>query len=366
MLRTRQVDRPTGDPPPMTSSSSLRDASGALPTVAAMPVCEFTDGLDLDQVLLVRSADVRCGRDGRRFAKAAVGDRTGTVPALVWEGVDEAVDLLVPGEAVRITGRFEVHPRHGAQIVVSAVRAAAAGSYDPAALHDGPARPLPQLVAALRALVDTVRDGHLHALLERMLGNGSPTWPPYRDAPAAKRYHHAYRHGLLEHSLAVAESVSAVSATFPDVDRDLAITGALLHDIGKLEAYTSASASLTIDMTDAGRLLGEIPLGYYRVRREIESLPAFPAHTAQALLHIILSHHGALEHGSPVIPATREATLVHFLDNLSGRLGSFDRLQKELAAGDTWSAFDRVIGRQAYFDPPAPREAPASTAAHAA
>ena len=102
-------------------------------------------------------------------------------------------------------------------------------------------------------------------------------------------------------------------------------------------------------MTDVGKLQGEIPLGYYRIRRLIEDLPGFPDHLAGAVLHIILSHHGALEHGSPVVPCTREATLVHMIDNLGGRLGSFDRLEKELPQGSQWSAFDRALGGGAFF-----------------
>ena len=110
-------------------------------------------------------------------------------------------------------------------------------------------------------------------------------------------------------------------------------------------------------MTDAGRLQGEIPLGYYRVRRLIDAIDGFDAGTAEAVLHIILSHHGSLEHGSPVVPCTREATLVHFCDNLGGRLGSFDRLEKELPNGERWSRFDRAIGGGAYFpDAPAVQE----------
>jgi 3'-5' exoribonuclease len=137
----------------------------------------------------------------------------------------------------------------------------------------------------------------------------------------------------------------------------VAVTGALLHDIGKLEAYTDDAH--IIDLTDAGRLQGEIPLGYYRVRRTIEEADGFPPELAQAVLHIILSHHGSLEHGSPVVPCTREATLVHMIDNLGGRLGSFDRLEKELAAGERWSGFDRAIGGGAYFGgrEPAPADA---------
>src|SRR5436190_491202 len=93
---------------------------------------------------------------------------------------------------------------------------------------------------------------------------------------------------------------------------------------------------LAIDMTDLGKLQGEIPLGYYRIRRAIEDLPGFPERLAAAVLHIILAHHGTLEHGSPVVPCTREATLVHMIDNLGGRLGSFDRLEKELPDGSRW------------------------------
>ncbi len=125
------------------------------------------------------------------------------------------------------------------------------------------------------------------------------------------------------------------------------MTGALLHDIGKLEAYTEDLQN--IDLTDAGRLHGEIALGYYRIRRTIEDIEGFPPELAQAVGHIILSHHGTLEHGSPVLPCTREATLVHMIDNLGGRLGSFDRLERTLAPGRRWSQFDRAIGGGAFF-----------------
>jgi 3'-5' exoribonuclease len=201
----------------------------------------------------------------------------------------------------------------------------------------------------LRGLVATVQDGHLRALLDRVLGPHSETWEQYRRAPAAKLYHQAYIHGLLEHSLTVAQGVALLSGTFPGLDRDVAVTGALLHDIGKLEAYTADPGA--IDLTDVGRLHGEIPLGYYRIRRAMEDVPGFPADTARAVLHIILSHHGSLEHGSPVVPCTREAWLVHMVDNLGGKLGSFDRLEKELPPGAAWAPFDRGVGASAYFGP---------------
>jgi 3'-5' exoribonuclease len=329
----------------------LPESSVHAPTFRDVLVRDLTDGSPVDQVLLVKDVETRRKRDGGEYLRLTLGDRTGSLCAMVWDDVAEVRELARAGAAVHVAGRFSVHPRYGTQLGLHALREAAPGSYDPAALQDGPPRPAATMEADLRELVGTVQHAHLRALLERVLGEGTESWSAYRAAPAAKHFHQAYAHGLLEHSLSVAQGVSAISATFPGIDRDVAVTGALLHDIGKLEAYAAEGGS--IDMTDAGKLQGEIPLGYYRIRREIEQIPGFPAQTAQAVLHIILSHHGALEHGSPVVPCTREATLVHFLDNLGGRLGSFDRLEKELAAGQSWSSFDRGIGSSAYFGRPA-------------
>jgi 3'-5' exoribonuclease len=312
-------------------------------------VREFEDGFDIDQVLLVRSAEARSKRDGGEYLRLTLGDRTGAVVAMVWDDVERLRPVCPAGAPVRVAGRYRVHPRYGPQLELRSLRDADPGTFSLAELCDGPPRAAELMESDLRQLVATIQEPHLRELLERVLGEGTPTWELYRCAPAAKHYHQAYRHGLLEHCLSVAQGVSAISATFPGIDRDVAVTGALLHDIGKLEAYTTDPTA--IDMTDAGKLQGEIPLGYYRIRREIEEIAGFPPRLAEALLHIILSHHGQLEHGSPVVPCTREATLVHFLDNLGGRLGSFDRLEKELPVGSAWSSFDRALGSSAFFGP---------------
>ena len=225
-------------------------------------------------------------------------------------------------------------------------------NYRCAAMPSVHTRTAEQMETGLRELIATVQDQHLAGLLERMLGRHAATWRRFRDAPAAKRYHHAYRHGLLEHTLLVAQSVSALAAIFPGVDRDIALTGALLHDVGKLDTYRQTGDG--IEMTDDGRLHGEIPLGYARIRDEISTDADFPPRLAQALLHVILSHHGSLAHGSPVVPCTREATLVHMADNLGSKLGSFDRVQRELQAGQHWAGYDNGIGAVAYFGCPGP------------
>jgi 3'-5' exoribonuclease len=308
---------------------------------------ELIDGAEIDQVLMVRSAERRQRRDGGDYLRLQLGDRTGAVVCMVWEELAEIEQLALAGAPVQVTGRYTVHPRFGPQINLRGLAPAEPGSFDLGELLDGPAREIEQMEAEVRELLGTIQEPHLRALLERVFSESSQTWSSYRVAPAAKYYHQAYRHGLLEHCLGVAQAVSAISATFPGIDRDVAVTGALLHDIGKLDAYTEDTHN--IDLTDAGRLHGEIALGYYRIRRAIEDIEGFPAELSQAVGHIILSHHGTLEHGSPVVPCTREATLVHMIDNLGGRLGSFDRLEKELAPGRRWSGFDRAIGAGAFF-----------------
>jgi 3'-5' exoribonuclease len=310
-----------------------------------MFVRELVDGQEIAQVLLVRERELRVNGEGGEYLRLMLGDRTGAVAAVVKEHVPELAPLCETGAPVAVEGRYVVDPRP--ELALRSLRAAQAHEYDLEDLLDGPLRPVRQMEQSLRDLIAQVHDPHLHELLDRVLGPEAPTWPAFRDAPAAKRYHQAYRHGLLEHSLSVGEAVAVISTTFPGIDRDVAITGALLHDVGKLDAYTSDP--LAIDLTDLGKLHGEIALGYFRIRREIEQIPSFPDGLAAAVLHIILSHHGQLEHGSPVVPCTREATLVHMIDNLGGKLGSFDRLEKALPHGSAWSAYDRAIGGGAYF-----------------
>jgi 3'-5' exoribonuclease len=330
---------PELEPAPVESASEME--------IERVPIRELEDGQRVRGVYAVRERELRRKRNGEAWLRLSLGDASGAVEAVSWEDAEARYALCTSGTPVHLTGVFEVSERWGAKIKIADLRPAEAHEYETKDLAAESHVSLEHLERDLRALLATVQDPELRQLLDLFFGEDSPTWARFRDAPAAKVYHQAYRHGLLEHTLSVAQAVSAAANFFPGIDRDVAVTGALLHDIGKTVAYNDDP--LAIDLTDAGRLQGEIPLGYYTVRRAIEDLPGFDPALAQCVLHIILSHHGSLEHGSPVVPATREAVLVHMIDNLGGRLGSFDRLERQLPAGESWSGFDRALSGSAYF-----------------
>jgi 3'-5' exoribonuclease len=338
---------------PTMFQEALIDTVGGSPAEAAPPapgrVClrELEDGQPVAGVYAVRGRELRRKRNGEPWLRLILGDASGTAEAVAWEDAEALYALAAPGTAIVVGGVFEMSERWGAKIKLSALREAGPDEYDAEELAAESDVSLEDLERKLRQLLETVQEPQLRDLLDRFFGERSEIWARFRDAPAAKVYHQAYRHGLLEHTVSVAQAVSAAANFFPGIDREVAVAGALLHDIGKTVAYNDDP--LAIDLTDAGRLQGEIPLGYYTVRRQIEEIPGFDPALAQAVLHIILSHHGSLEHGSPVVPATREAVLVHMIDNLGGRLGSFDRLERELPAGESWSSFDRALSGSAYF-----------------
>jgi 3'-5' exoribonuclease len=318
---------------------------------------DLANGTAVDEIFLVGACSVRQKRNGERYLTITLRDRTGTLPAVCWEDVESLQEVAAPGAVLRVAGRFELHERWGPQLTVQRLTAVPEGDYALADLMEAPAQDIEKMEGDLRSLVATVQNPHLNRLLRELYGEDSEVWARFRSAPAAKFYHQAYRHGLLEHTLSVGQGVSAISACFPGIDRDLAVTGALIHDIGKIEAY--AQDPTAIELTDAGKLHGEIPLGYYLVRRTIERIDGFSPELARALLHIQLSHHGTYENGSPVTPCTREATVVHAIDNLGGTLGSFDRLQKGLQEGEAWTQYDRALAGSAWFPPPSTAPAPA-------
>jgi 3'-5' exoribonuclease len=201
------------------------------------------------------------------------------------------------------------------------------------------------MVSELQRLISSIKDEYLRQLLKEVLGD-----PAFQErffkAAAAKTYHHACVGGLLEHSLDVARQMVFVSKRYPELDRDLAATVALLHDVGKVDSYVLQGS---FDLTDQGKLLGHIYIGAALVGRAIECIDGFPQELRMRVLHAILSHHGELAKGSPVTPRTPEAIALHHADTLDASVrGWVDHVDREPPNGEPWTSWSNMYDRELY------------------
>jgi len=327
-------------------------------------VTALPEGREVTTYFVATEKEPATDRNGKSFLRLKLRDASGEVKAIHFDADDGVVDNLHNGDVVKVSGTYSVHDKYGQQFQIKRLRVMAPGEYDIGTLVPVSPVPLDELVHRLRELVASVRSPSLHALLSRALDPADEPGATFTNVPAAVRNHHAYRHGLLEHSLVVAEVAGAVAARFDAVNRDLTVTGALLHDIGKVRSYSADP--MAPGFTDAGRLHGEIVIGHDIVSGLIAQIPGFPDEMAAQLRHIVISHHGEREKGSPVVPATREAVIVHYCDDMTARLAAFDEIADRTAQGERWSAWCNMMAGYTYLaeavDATAPQTADAGPA----
>jgi 3'-5' exoribonuclease len=327
----------------MTDQASFPGAAGA-----RISISDLKSGQTVDGAYACSEKTAATDRNGKAYLRLKLRDASGEVAAIHFDPSDEALGVTA-GDVVVVGGTYSVHPQYGAQIQVRRLRLAGAEEFDAGDLVPVSPVTTAELAERLHALIDSVEEPRLRALLERSFDGSREPGATFSIAPAAVRNHHAYRHGLLEHSLIVAEVAAGVASRFDAVDRDLVVAGGLLHDIGKTLAYTSGG--MAPQMTDAGRLHGEIVMGHDMVRELIDEDPGFPPEPALRLRHIIVSHHGMREKGSPVVPQTREAVIVHYCDDMTARVAAIDDAERATAAGERWSSRIFMIDAPAYLGP---------------
>lgn len=281
-------------------------------------VADLAAGAEVDEIYLVSSKEMRTTKAGKPYLKLRVSDRTGTVDCMVWDNAEQFGAEFQAGDLVALCARvseYEGKP----QLEASKVAPAPPGRADPRDFLPSTFRDVEELKGFLRFHVDSVFDPDYSALLRSFFADAR-FLDLFASAPAAKSFHHAYLGGLLEHTVSVAGLCESISQQYPRVNRDLLVTAALLHDVGKVEELTYEKA---IDYSDSGRFLGHVLLGVTMVRDRTRALPGFPPDKEQYLLHAIASHHGELEWGSPKRPKTIEALILHHVDNLDAKVKGF-------------------------------------------
>lgn len=299
----------------------------------------------------VRRAETR---GGKPYLRLTLGDRTGTIDGYVWEEADRWEPICVIDSVIGVRGRVSSF-QDRLQLKIDSVDPIAAEPADYELLLAASPRPRDQMERELDAFIESVRDPGLHALLRRCVGRETELGRAYRIHPAAQRNHHGYIAGLMEHSLSVATICDRLADHYCGqgvaLDRDLLVTAALLHDIGKVRELRPPPGS---GYTTEGRLLGHIVIGMQMVDAYSETIDQLPHERRLLLQHLIASHQGRPEWDSPRTPQTLEALVLHYADDLDAKMNQASRMLADVAEGE-WSGYDRSFQRS-FFRPVPPIE----------
>lgn len=307
---------------------------------------ELKEGEVFTGFLLAQEAAFKISTRGSEYLELKLADASGDLKAFLWdvravEGDPEAIRADV---FVKVKGRVEAYNGR-AQMRVDKVRFAADAEIgDFSRFFPTSARPVPEMLAELDGLIQAVADPWIRQLLAALFIEDAERRSAFAKAPAAKSLHHVYLGGLLEHTLSVAAMAKLACGHYRALNADLVLAGVLLHDLGKT---AELSYQRSFGYTDIGNLVGHISMEADWIQRAADRIPGFPEELRMQLLHIVLSHHGKLEFGSPVLPKTPEALLVHYLDDLDGKLEAMFKFIQDGSEGN-WSPYARSLERMIY------------------
>lgn len=297
-----------------------------------------------EQVFRVAQKDLRTTSNGSLYIHAVLADATGEILGRMWNASQEIYESIPSGGFVYVHGRVESY-RKKPQFIIDGVRAAQKDSIDlseflPATRYD----PV-QMWRELKRILRGVKDRDVLALVGKFVNDESFA-RDFQHAPAATAYHHAWLGGLLEHTLNLLRLADVVLPLYPQVSRDLVLAGILLHDAGKVRELTYET---NFEYSNEGQLIGHITLAVLWIHEKCAELSReterpFPSDIEMALKHIILAHHGKYEFGSPRLPATAEAVMIHYLDNLDAKLNMvFDAIEADTDPANDWTSYVRAL-----------------------
>ena len=297
----------------------------------------------VDDVFMLAEKALSQKKDGNNYLNVTIADKTGSLKGVMWDQVDDITQKIASGDFVEIKGTVSEY-RGNPQLVVKSLTPCNDEELDFTDFLPATARDVESMFKRLEQLTDTFENPHLKSLLGAFYAD-SGFVRQFKTAPAAKKMHHAYLGGLLEHTLSMALLADKVAGHYSGVDRDLLITGAVLHDIGKTRELTFKKA---IDYSDEGRFLSHIVIGVLMVREKIAALADFPTETEHLIEHMVVSHHGSREFGSPEPPKTIEAVLLNYIDEIDARVNGIREFVASGASGENWSPYHRLLERQFY------------------
>jgi 3'-5' exoribonuclease len=304
-------------------------------------VSDLQDGQAVTSLFLVGVKEIRTSqRSGKSWLELALRDRTGSIPAKMWDNFEALAKTFDADDVVQIRGRVKLYNGQK-EMTLEQIVPAAERDYDLSDFLAHTKYDVEKLSGELGAAVAGVGNPWIKRLLESVV-NDPAIAPKLKRAPAAMSMHHAFVGGLLEHTASLIGLARAVTAHYPELDADVLLAGIVLHDIGKIDELSYDRGT---NYTTAGRLLGHITIGALLVREKIKAIPNFPEPLAILIEHLIVSHHGTYEFGSPSLPQTREAIALHFLDDMDSKMAAMRATLDGGSGSDEWTERNPALHR---------------------
>lgn len=316
-------------------------------------VNQLSNGEAVDEVFLVSDKQLRANRQGNLYLHLELRDKTGSVGARLWNATEGLARTFEPGDYLHVRGKTQVF-QGALQVILSHMEVVDGSQLEPDDFLPQTSQNVAKLTARLREVLLGITNPHLRALAECFLID-EEFLRKFTTAPAGIKNHHAYHGGLLEHVVTLLNVADRIAEFYPEVDRDLLVTGIFLHDIGKVDELSYDRA---FSYSDEGQLIGHLVMGVEMLRDKVERTAdltgePFPTELLLRLKHMIVSHHGAYEFGSPKLPMTLEAVALHFLDNLDAKIHAYTReIRDDPCRESSWTPFQQNLGRRLFKGTP--------------
>ncbi len=309
----------------------------------------LADGETIDEIYLLSDKQLRANRNAETYLLTQLRDKTGQISGLLWNVRDDIAAAVTPGECVHVRGRVQLY-QGNLQMILTHIAPSTANGYDVSEFVPSSGADIERLLDSLVEILSSVADPDLRALMTSFLDD-SRLMDELARAPAGVRLHHACHGGLLEHIVNLLQTAQRIRDLYPAVDFDLVLAGIFLHDIGKTRELSYEGS---FSYTDEGQLLGHLVEGVEILnekvtRLEIETGQPFPSEMLLRLKHMIVSHHGSYEFGSPKLPMTLEAIALHYLDNLDAKINEFlNLIQNDPNSESDWTPYNQNLQRKIF------------------
>jgi 3'-5' exoribonuclease len=304
---------------------------------------EINAGDFVDDIFVLSEKILSQKKDGNNYLNVTLTDKTGTIKGVVWDNVDRISDGVSSGDFVHIRGNVNEY-RGALQLVIKNMESSSVEMIDPSDFLPATRLDVNSMFKRLFKITASMKTTYIKNLIEAFW-NDEEFVQKFKTAPAAKKMHHAYIGGLLEHTLSMVSLADKIAGHYSGVDRDLLLAGAILHDIGKTREF---EYEISIDYSDEGRLINHIVIGIEMIDEKLAEIEEFPEEKMLLLKHMIVSHHGTREFGSPEPPKTIEAVILNYIDELDSKVKGIRDFMANEDPNETWTSFHRLLERHFY------------------